>query len=132
MGPCPHRLSWSRSTAISIKIRSSRFTRTKPPPASPRSGSRPAYDVTTGVGGTGVVAVLKNGPGPTLMLRTDLDALPVTEATDLTYASTARSSSADGRDTGVMHACGHDIHMTNLVGVAQYLAEPTRTVGRAR
>lgn len=80
------------------------------------------FEVTTGVGGTGVVAVLKNGPGPTVMLRTDLDALPVTEATGLVYASQATVTQKDGRKTGVMHACGHDIHMTNLVGVARYMA----------
>lgn len=80
------------------------------------------YDVTTNFGGYGVVAVLKNGDGPTLMLRTDLDALPVTEATDLDYASRATFRKEDGSMVGVMHACGHDIHMTNLVGVGQYLA----------
>lgn len=81
------------------------------------------YEVTTGVGGHGVVAVMKNGAGPTVMLRTDLDALPVTEATQLDYASTASVTLEDGSQTGVMHACGHDIHMTNLVGVAGYLAD---------
>src|SRR4029079_5713654 len=80
------------------------------------------YDVTTNVGGFGVVAILKNGAGPTLMLRADLDALPITEATGLTYASKVRAILNDGSETGVMHACGHDIHMTNLVGVARYLA----------
>lgn len=80
------------------------------------------FDVTSGVGDTGVVAVLKNGPGPTLMLRTDLDALPVTENTNLVYSSQATVTQKDGRKTGVMHACGHDIHMTNLVGVARYMA----------
>ncbi|MEZ6059646.1 MAG: amidohydrolase [Planctomycetaceae bacterium] len=81
------------------------------------------YEVTTGVGGHGVVAVLKNGDGPTIMLRTDLDALPVREATGLEYASSGTVTSSDGSQTGVMHACGHDIHMTSLVGVAGYLAE---------
>lgn len=81
------------------------------------------FDVATGIGGTGVVAVLKNGPGPTLMLRTDLDALPVTEATNLSYASTTKVKQADGRESGVMHACGHDVHITNLIGVGRYLAE---------
>jgi len=80
------------------------------------------FDVTTGVGKHGVVALLKNGTGPTLMLRTDLDALPVTEQTDLVYASKVKVTGADGAEVGVMHACGHDIHMTNLVGVARYLA----------
>ena len=80
------------------------------------------FAVTTGVGGTGVVALLKNGPGPTLMLRTDLDALPVTENTNLVYSSKVRVKQPDGTETGVMHACGHDIHIANLIGVARYLA----------
>ena len=80
------------------------------------------YQVVRNVGGHGVVAVLKNGDGPTVMLRADLDALPVTEATQLDYASTVVVTNDDGSRTGVMHACGHDIHMTNLVGVARYLA----------
>ncbi len=79
-------------------------------------------EVATGIGGHGVVGILKNGPGPTLMLRTDLDALPVTENTGLAYASHVKVKNSDGSTTGVMHACGHDIHITNLVGVAQYLA----------
>jgi hippurate hydrolase len=80
------------------------------------------YEVTTGVGGHGVVALLRNGPGPRLMLRTDLDALPVTEKTELVYASQVRVKNKDGVEVGVMHACGHDVHITNLVGVARYLA----------
>lgn len=80
------------------------------------------FDVTTGVGGHGVVAILKNGEGPVLMLRTDLDALPVTEQTGLVYASTVKVKTGEGVETGVMHACGHDIHMANLVGVARYMA----------
>ncbi len=79
-------------------------------------------EVHSGVGGHGVVGILKNGPGPTLMLRTDLDALPVTENTGLVYGSQVKVVNADGTQTGVMHACGHDIHITNLIGVAQYLA----------
>lgn len=80
-------------------------------------------DVTTGVGGHGVVALLENGDGPTVMLRTDMDALPVTEQTGLGYASKVKVTNPDdGTETGVMHACGHDIHMANLVGVARYLA----------
>lgn len=81
------------------------------------------FEVTTGVGGHGVVAILENGDGPTVMLRTDLDALPVTERTGLAFASTKEVVAAGGSTTGVMHACGHDLHMTNLVGVARYLAE---------
>jgi amidohydrolase len=80
------------------------------------------FEVTANVGGYGVVALLKNGDGPTLMLRTDLDALPVTELTEREYASKVVVTNTDGSRTGVMHACGHDIHMTNLVGVARYLA----------
>src|SRR4051794_31124408 len=70
-----------------------------------------SYDVTTGVGGTGVVGVLANGDGPTVMLRADMDALPVEEATGLPYASTARAKDPDGNDVPVMHACGHDMHV---------------------
>ncbi|MEX2092794.1 MAG: amidohydrolase [Pirellulales bacterium] len=78
--------------------------------------------VTTGVGGHGVVGVLENGPGKTLMLRTDLDALPVAEETGLPYASQVRTKDERGATVGVMHACGHDLHITNLVAVARYLA----------
>jgi hippurate hydrolase len=78
--------------------------------------------VTTGVGGHGVVGVLKNGDGRVLMLRADMDALPVAEQTDLPYASKVRTRDARGATVGVMHACGHDVHMTNLIGVARYLA----------
>lgn len=80
-------------------------------------------EVTEQVGGTGVVAVLKNGDGPTAMLRADLDGLPIAEATGLPYASTIRADSADGGAIGVMHACGHDLHMTCLLGAAQWFAE---------
>jgi len=76
--------------------------------------------VTTGVGGHGVVGLLENGPGPVVMLRTDLDALPVTEETGLAYASRVRVAQPDG-EVGVMHACGHDVHITNLVGAARAL-----------
>lgn len=77
------------------------------------------YDVTTGVGGHGLVAVLKNGPGKTLLIRADLDALPVREETNAAYASKVTTKDNQGRDVPVMHACGHDIHMTSLVGVAR-------------
>ncbi|MFI4874626.1 MAG: M20 family metallopeptidase [Blastopirellula sp. JB062] len=80
------------------------------------------YEVTTNIGGYGVVAVLKNGIGPTLMLRADMDGLPVTEATELVYASREETVTPEGVASGVMHACGHDVHMTNLIGVARYLA----------
>ena len=78
--------------------------------------------VTQNVGGYGVVGILENGPGPTVMLRTDLDALPVTEETNLPYASKVKVKDATGATVGVMHACGHDVHMTTLVGVARFLA----------
>ena len=80
------------------------------------------YEVTTNVGGFGVVAVLRNGPGHTLMLRTELDALPVTEETGLPFASTVKTRDDAGKEVGVDHACGHDIHMTSLVGTARLLA----------
>jgi amidohydrolase len=70
----------------------------------------------------GVVGILKNGAGPTLLIRTDLDALPVTEDTGLQYASKVRSKNPAGQDVGVMHACGHDIHITTMIGVARNMA----------
>ncbi|MEW4526377.1 amidohydrolase [Maioricimonas sp. JC845] len=79
--------------------------------------------VTTGVGGHGVVALMENGEGPTVMLRCDLDGLPVVEETGLDYASKVTTENADGVEVGVMHACGHDIHITNLVAVARYMSE---------
>lgn len=78
--------------------------------------------VTTGIGKHGVVGVLENGPGKVLMLRADMDALPVAEETGRPYASKVRATDARGATVPVMHACGHDIHMANLVGVARYLA----------
>jgi hippurate hydrolase len=80
-------------------------------------------EVTTGVGRLGVVGVLRNGRGPTVLVRTDLDALPVTEATGLPYASRATAEDDEGNTVGVMHACGHDLHMTSLVGTARWLAD---------
>jgi amidohydrolase len=81
------------------------------------------FEVTEGVGKTGVVAVMKNGAGPTVMLRADMDGLPVIEQTGLPYASKRRAVPATGIETGVMHACGHDTHMTAWIGTAQLLAE---------
>ncbi len=81
------------------------------------------YDVTRRVGSTGVVGVLSNGDGPTVMLRADMDALPVREATGLPYASTAMATDPDGNEVPVMHACGHDMHVTWLVGATALLAE---------
>ena len=83
------------------------------------------FEMTTGVGGHGIVGILNNGDGPVVMLRTDLDALPVTEQTPLPFASTVTTQREGGGVTGVMHACGHDVHMTNLIGVASFLAQHT-------
>lgn len=80
------------------------------------------WEVTTGIGGHSVVGMMKNGQGPTLMLRCDLDALPVVEQTNLVYSSKVKVQGPDGQDVGVMHACGHDIHITNLVAMARYLS----------
>ena len=87
--------------------------------------------VTTGVGQLGVVGVIENGAGPVVLVRTDMDALPVTERTGLPYASTARVRDKEGRDVGVMHACGHDIHMTCFIGTRAGWWN-TRIDGRAR
>src|SRR5690242_7628987 len=76
------------------------------------------FEVTTGVGKTGVIGVLRNGDGPTVMLRADMDALPVEERTGLPYASTITSTDRDGRTVPVMHACGHDMHVAWLAGAA--------------
>ena len=90
------------------------------------------YNVTEHVGkyaghpewsGYGVVGVLKNGPGPTVYVRTELDALPIEEMTGLPYASKVRTKDDAGREVGVMHACGHDIHITSLLGTAKMLVE---------
>ena len=80
---------------------------------------RLGFDVTTGVGQTGVVAVLRNGEGPVLLLRADMDALPVEEQTGLAFASRARGTSVAGIESGIMHACGHDTHMAAWVGTAR-------------
>jgi len=87
------------------------------------------YEVTEHVGkypggapAFGIVALLKNGSGPLVLVRTDMDALPVEEKTGLPYASTVRTKNESGQDVGVMHACGHDLHMTSLIGTARTLA----------
>jgi hippurate hydrolase len=85
------------------------------------------YEVTEGVGGTGVVAILKNGAGPTVMLRTELDALPVEEKTGLPYASKVHTKDDAGLDVPVMHACGHDLHMAALIGTAEIMAHSKTT-----
>src|SRR3954470_9152093 len=81
------------------------------------------YEVHDGIGGTGVVGVLGNGEGPAVLLRADMDALPVQEATGLPYASEVTASDADGNPVPVMHACGHDVHVACLAGAAQLLAD---------
>jgi hippurate hydrolase len=81
----------------------------------------PGVEVTSGVGRYGVVGVIRNGKGPVVMLRADMDGLPVTERNGLPYASKARAVGPDGQETGVMHACGHDVHMTSLVGATRQL-----------
>jgi hippurate hydrolase len=80
------------------------------------------WETTTNVGGHGVVGLMKNGKGPTLMLRCDLDALPVVEQTNLIYSSKVKVKGPDGNEVGVMHACGHDVHITTICAMAQYLA----------
>jgi hippurate hydrolase len=87
------------------------------------------YEVTTGVGKMGVVGLLRNGDGPTIMLRADMDALPVKEATGLPYASSVTATDSDGKTVPVMHACGHDMHVTWLIGATTLLAR-TRNAWR--
>jgi len=79
-------------------------------------------EVTAGVGRYGVVGVLRNGKGPVVMLRADMDGLPIVERNGLAYVSKVRSTGPDGQEIGVMHACGHDVHMTSLVGATRQLA----------
>lgn len=81
------------------------------------------FEVTTGVGGTGVVGVLKNGSGPTVLIRTDMDALPVLERTGLPYASKVVTKDDVGHEVSVMHACGHDLHMSSWLGTATLLSQ---------
>ncbi len=81
------------------------------------------FEVTEGVGRTGVVSVMKNGEGPTVLLRADMDGLPVVEQTGLPYASEVTATPASGVTTGVMHACGHDTHMAGFIGAAQLLVD---------
>jgi hippurate hydrolase len=85
------------------------------------------YDVTTAIGKTGVVGLLRNGAGPTVMLRADMDALPVEEATGLPYASKVRATDRDGKTVPVMHACGHDMHVAWLVGATTLFAQARDT-----
>ncbi|MGC4946964.1 amidohydrolase [Streptomyces sp. DT224] len=87
-----------------------------------RLRAQPGWEVTEAVGGTGVVGVLRNGDGPTVLVRADMDGLPVLEATGLPYASVGRATDREGNDVPVMHACGHDMHVTCLLGVTALLA----------
>ena len=80
------------------------------------------FEVTEGVGGTGIVAIMENGPGPLVMMRADMDGLPVPEKSGLPNASTATQIDWDGNKVPVMHACGHDVHITSLVGTARFMA----------
>ena len=105
--------------------------RRRGPPALAADRLRAAgYEVTTGVGKTGVVGLLRNGEGPTVMLRADMDALPVEEATGLPYASKIRAKDRDGNTVPVGHMCGHDMHVTWLVGATTLLAAGPRRVAR--
>lgn len=81
------------------------------------------FEVHTNIGGTGLVGVLTNGDGPTVLVRADMDALPVLEATGLDYASTVVATDDQGAQTPVMHACGHDVHMSSLLGAARLFAQ---------
>ena len=89
-------------------------------------------EVTKNVGGHGVVGMLRHGQGPTVLVRTDLDGLPVTEATNLAYASKKVVTDSNRKQVGVMHACGHDVHMTNLIGVASGTLPRIEINGQAR
>ncbi|EOZ99005.1 N-acetyl-L,L-diaminopimelate deacetylase [Indibacter alkaliphilus LW1] len=81
------------------------------------------YEVTEGIGGYGVVGIMKNGPGPVLLIRADMDALPMEEKTGLPYASTKKGVTNDGKETFIAHSCGHDIHMTVFIGTARLMQE---------
>src|SRR3954454_15269399 len=81
------------------------------------------YEVTEGVGGTGVVGVLRNGDGATVLLRADMDALPIEESTGLPYASDKTGTDRFGQDSSIAHACGHDMHVTWLMGATRLLAD---------
>ena len=102
------------------------------------------FEVTEKVGGHGIVGVLKNGTGPTILIRTDMDGLPVLELTGVPYASRVRMRDKDGKDVPTMHACGHDMHMTCWVtagvdgvqdrwsGTLVFIGQPAEEIGRAR
>ena len=121
-GPPPMSASCSSFTSTSTPIPSFPSRKKETAARVAKELKAAGVEVTEGVGGTGVVGVLKNGKGPTVMLRTDLDALPVTELTGLAYASKVKVKDPSGVEVGVMHACGHDIHITNLVAMARYFS----------
>ena len=87
--------------------------------------------MTTGVGKTGVVGILRNGDGPTVMLRADMDALPIKEATGLPYASTVTGTDPSGKTVPVAHSCGHDMHVACLIGATCLFAK-SRDAGEGR
>nr|WP_109689149.1 amidohydrolase [Branchiibius hedensis] len=91
--------------------------------------TRAGFEVTTGVGETGVVGILRRGTGPTVLLRADMDALPVKEETGLAYASSQTATASNGDTVPVMHACGHDVHTTCLIGAVHALAADTSWTG---
>lgn len=88
-----------------------------------RAARDAGFEVTEGVGRTGIVALMRNGPGPTVLIRADMDGLPVTEQTGLPYASTRTGVPESGVESGIMHACGHDTHMTGWIATARQMAE---------
>ena len=112
---------------ICIRIRNSQRTRTQTAAKLAGRLRSLGYEVTEHIGGTGIVAILKNGAGPTVMLRTELDALPVEEETGLSYASKDHVKADAGRDIPVMHACGHDLHMAAITGTAAIMAHSKNT-----
>ena len=109
-------------TSTFTPTRNSRSVRQRRRPCLAEEARKAGFEVTENVGGNGVVAVLKNGPGPVVLVRTDMDALPIIEQTGLPYASKVKFKTPAGNEVGVMHACGHDIHMATWVGTARVLA----------
>lgn len=85
--------------------------------------SKIGFEVSSNIGGFGIVGIIKNGNGPTVLVRTDMDALPIKEQTGLPYASTVLVKDEHGKEVGVMHACGHDVHMTVFIGTARLLTQ---------
>jgi len=85
------------------------------------------FEVTAGIGQTGLVAILRNGPGPVVMLRTELDALPIEEKTGLPFASKSKGLDSEGKEVPVSHACGHDLHMAGWYGTAKIMTRRRST-----